>query len=195
MSPSFPPGLWRAFIESTEAELGRDTLAAVLPLAGLSAEMPVTAAMQGETAAAAFADLQRALRSYYGRGARGLLHRIAARMWPLLLETGGLRVRARAGVTRNLPAALRRKAVLELLSELLGGGISVHTLDLDLLLVDAGNRITLGSGESGPICHLTTGLIAEALIWAGLPARSIEETACRADGAKACEYKILTGEK
>jgi len=181
---------------AAHAEVGRDALQSLLTMAGLPGEWadPDTlVGLTGGQAVEAYAGLQRALRVYFGRGARGPLLRMGKVMWDRLLETAPLRLRAEARVVRGLPVSLRRKAVLDLLARMLGREASVHTLDLDLMLVDRLSPGTSGQSESGPICHPTVGLIQAAMEWASIPASDIVETACRAEGAPACEFKIITG--
>lgn len=73
------------------------------------------------------------------------------------------------------------------------GDVTVHTLDLDLLLVDHVSPTTLGQKDSAPICYVTQGLIREALYWAVSREFDIEETSCRAAGHNNCEFKITVG--
>jgi predicted hydrocarbon binding protein len=91
---------------------------------------------------------------------------------------------------------LKRKPVLDLLAGILGasrGDITVHTLDLDLLLVDQTSPTTLGQQDDSPICFVTLGMIRECLYWATGEELDIEERACRATGAHQCEFKITIG--
>jgi predicted hydrocarbon binding protein len=73
------------------------------------------------------------------------------------------------------------------------GDITVHTLDLDLLLVDHVSPTTDGQRGDEPICWVTLGLIRESLFWAAGREYDIAETSCRAAGAAACEFHIKTG--
>src|SRR5687767_15628338 len=95
--------------------------------------------MDSVEAANTYASLQAALRAYYGRGARGVLVRVGQRLWNYLLEDAALGGKAQAALIKRLPLNARRKSTLELLRRFVGnqsGDITVHTLDLDLLLVD-----------------------------------------------------------
>ena len=74
-----------------------------------------------------------------------------------------------------------------------GGAASVHTLDLDLLLVDHSAAATLNQTSAEPICFVTLGLIQGALFWAAGQEADMEEIACKAAGAPACEFKIKPG--
>jgi predicted hydrocarbon binding protein len=76
-----------------------------------------------------------------------------------------------------------------------GGAVSVHTLDLDLLLVDHSAAATLNQTSPEPICFVTLGLIQAALFWATGQEADMEEIACKAAGAPACEFKIKLGGK
>ena len=70
-------------------------------------------------------------------GARGVLLRVGQRLWNHLLDDAALGGKAQAVVIKRLPLTARRKAALELLARFIGnqpGDITVHTLDLDLLL-------------------------------------------------------------
>ena len=66
----------------------------------------------------------------------------------------------------GLPVNARRKPALELLARLLAdrrGDVTVHTLDLDLLLADKTSPGTLGQSEPEHICYVTLGLLRECL--------------------------------
>jgi predicted hydrocarbon binding protein len=91
---------------------------------------------------------------------------------------------------------MRRKPALELLARILSaapGNITVHTLDLDLLLVDQTSPTALEQSDNAPICFVTFGLIRECLYWADGQMYDIEERACRAVGARQCEFKVTIG--
>jgi len=197
--PSFPVNVMRRFVETLSAEIGHDTLSAVLSKSGLPGEWADAlhfVALDEERIAQAYARLQSALRTYYGRGARGILLRIGAKFWDQLLEDSAFGLKAQAALIRGLPKTARRKPALELLARILDPakrGITVHTLDLDLLLVDQVSPATLHQSSEAPICFVTFGLIRECLYWADGQVHDIEEQACRASGARQCEFKIIVG--
>jgi predicted hydrocarbon binding protein len=195
----FPERIMQRFVETLSSEVGHETFSAALLNAGLPEEWAQPAYFSGldnERTAQAFARLQSALRTYYGRGARGILLRIGAKLWGHLLNDSTFAIKAQAAFIRGLPKSLRRKHALELLSRILStevGNITVHTLDLDLLLVDQTSPTTLDQSEDTPICYVTFGLIRECLYWADGQAYDIEERACRAMGARQCEFKVTIG--
>lgn len=195
----FPPRTMNRFVETLSQEIGRETYHAVLSKSGLSHDWRLPEfflAMDGSQAAEAYANLQAALRTYYGRGARGILLRIGSKLWAPLLDGASFGVRAHSAVMRGLPRSLKRKPALELLGGILGAGrgdITVHTLDLDLLLVDQTSPTTLGQTDDSPICFVTFGLIRECLYWATGDEHDIEERTCRGAGAHQCEFKVTIG--
>ena len=195
----FPNRVLRRFIETVAKELGSEQFSAMLSLSNLSVEWskPATfAKMDPVESANAYAALQAAMRTYYGRGARGVLIRVGERLWDHLLDDAALGGKAQAAVIKRLPLSTRRKATLELLGKFIGtssGDITVHTLDLELLLADHTSPNTDGQSASAPICYVTQGLIREALLWATGQNYDVQETSCKANGEEACEFTITGG--
>lgn len=195
----FPNRIMCRFVESLSVEIGPETFSAVLFKAGLPKEWAHSAhftALDDTQSAQAYSRLQSALRTYYGRGARGILLRIGARLWIHLLDDSAFGLKAQAVFIRGIPKSLRRKPTLELLARILSaapGNVTVHSSDLDLLLVDQSSPTTLDQTDDAPICFVTFGLIRESLFWADGHVHDIEERACRALGARQCEFKITLG--
>jgi len=195
----FSNRILRRFVETVAVELGTDQLNAMLALSKLPSEWIRSEALlrlDATESAQAYASLQAAMRTYYGRGARGILLRVGQRLWNPLLEDAALGGRAQAALIKRLPNMARRKAILELLARLVGsqaGDMTVHTLDLDLLLVDHASPAAESQHESHPICFITHGLIRESLFWATGQDFDVEETSCKAMGKGTCEFKIMAG--
>jgi len=192
----FSSRILRRFVETVAVELGPDQFNAMLALSKLPAEWakPETfLRMDPSESAKIYAVLQVALRTYYGRGARGVLLRVGQRLWDLLLDDAALGGKAQAALIKRLPLAASRKSILELLARSIGtqpGDITVHTLDLDLLVVDHVSPAALTQHASTPICFVTQGLIRESLFWATGQRFDVEETSCKAMGQDTCEFKI-----
>lgn len=188
------------FAQIIANEVGENNLPVVLEKSRLPSEwanQDYLATLGGQAAAEAYAGLQQAIRTYYGRGARGILKRIGAKFWNNLLQNAPLKEKAQSKIMRGLPETMRRKAVLDMLIRLLGAKadeMSVHTLDLNLLLVDKISPTTYNQEDDEPTCHVTYGLIREAIYWATSKDAMIEETECQATGAATCEFKIVFGE-
>lgn len=197
--PRFSSRILRRFVEAMELELGEEQFSTMLALSKLPTEWakPETfTKMKAAEAARVYASLQTAMRTYYGRGARGILLRVGQRLWNQLLEDAALARKAQAAVVKRLPLQARRKSTLELISRLLSvqpGDITVHTLDLDLMLVDHASPTAEGYRGNSPICFVTQGLIRESLIWATGQGHDVEEVSCKARGDNSCEFKITAG--
>ena len=197
--PKFSSRILRRFVEAAAVELGADQFHAMLALSELPAEWATPQTFQkmdAKKSAETYAALQAAMRAYFGRGARGVLLRVGQRMWHFLLEDAALRGKARAALIKRLPLTTRRKSILELLARLIGAqteDITVHTLDLDLLVADHASPAAQGQRASRPICFVTQGLIRESLLWATGQNFDVEETSCKAAGHDTCEFKITTG--
>jgi predicted hydrocarbon binding protein len=197
----FSSRVLRRFVEAVGVELGADQFTAMLALSRLPAEWakPKTfLKMNPIESAKIYAALQAALRTYYGRGARGTLLRVGQRLWNLLLEDSALGGKTQAALVKRLPLSTRRrKSTLELLARMIGtgaGDITVHTLDLDLLFVDYASPAAVDQLASRPICYVTQGLIQESLRWATKQGFDVEETSCKAMGKEACEFRITVEE-
>lgn len=193
----FSSRILRRFVEAVAAELGADQFKAMLSLAKLPPEWAAPESflrMDPVESAGIYAALQEAMRTYYGRGARGVLLRVGQRMWNLLLGDAALGGKAQAALIKRLPFATSRKSILELLARSLGvqsGDITVHNLDLDLLLIDHVSPGTQGQQDAQPICYVTQGLIRESLYWATGRGFDVEETSCKATGQDTCQFKIV----
>lgn len=196
----FSNRILRRFVEAIAVELGADQFHAMLTLSELPSEWSKPQAFQRMSAAKSaetYAALQAAMRAYFGRGARGVLMRVGRRLWHFLLEDAALGGKAQAALVKRLPLSTRRhKSTLELLARLIGAhpnDITVHTLDLDLVVVDHASPAAEGQSASRPICFVTQGLIRESLFWATGQTFDVEESSCKAIGHETCEFKVNTG--
>jgi predicted hydrocarbon binding protein len=189
-------------VEAAAVELGADQFHAMLALAELPSEWAKPQTFQKMSAAKSaetYSALQAAMRAHFGRGARGALLRVGQRMWHFLLQDAALGGKAQAALVKRLPLSTRRrKATLELLARFIGmrpDDITVHTLDLDLMVVDHASPAAQGQRATRPICFVTQGLIRESLFWSTGQNYDVEETSCKAAGHDTCEFKVTTGVK
>lgn len=193
----FSNRILRRFVETVAVELGPDQFNAMLALSKLPVEWTNSETFQkmdASESAKIYAALQAAMRTYYGRGARGVLLRVGQRLWNFLLDDAALGGKAQAALIKRVPLTARRKPILEFLARLVGnqpGDMTVHTLDLDLLLVDHASPAAENQQDSHPICFVTQGLIRESLFWATGQNFDVEETSCKATGKSTCEFKIM----
>ncbi len=195
----FSPSLLIHFVDVLRQEVGAEKWPLILAGVHLSSAMfekESLEALDGAGAADLYARAQQALRLFYGRGARGILIRVGFGLWERLAASASFVEKAELHVLRSLPAPARPRRALEVLAARLregGGSISIHTLDLDLLLADHSSPSTLGQSDESPICYVTLGLIQAALRWATGREFDVEEIACRATGQTACEFRIKVG--
>jgi predicted hydrocarbon binding protein len=195
----FPNRVLQRFVETVSIELGPDQFNAMLSLSTLPAEWakPQTFSKTNPVESAnAYATLQAALRTYYGRGARGVLFRVGARLWDHLLDDAALGGKAQAVIIKRLPLSTRRKPTLDLLGKFIStasSDVTVHTQDLDLLFADHASPNADGQSASAPIRYVTQGMIRESLFWATGLGYDVEETSCKAMGEEACEFTITGG--
>jgi predicted hydrocarbon binding protein len=194
---TYPPSLLRQFILTANAEVGQNELAQLINNPSLM-DMNVINSLNEHQAAETYAEIQRRLRVYYGRGARGILLRIGQNLWKSTLEKQGIMVRILAAGVKLIPAGMRQKPALDLLARVMRGkegSVSVHTMDLNLLFVDSSSPTTEGLQESQPVCFVTLGLIRGLLFWATENDYDVEETGCRAMGNDSCEFKVVVAGK
>lgn len=194
---TYPPSLLRQFILTANAEVGQNELAQLINDPSLM-DMKVINSLNEHQAAETYAEIQRRLRVYYGRGARGILLRIGQNLWKPILEQQGIMVRILAAGVKLIPAGMRQKPALDLLARVMRGkegSVSVHTMDLNLLFVDSSSPTTEGLQESQPVCFVTLGLIRGLLFWATENDYDVEETGCRAMGNDSCEFKVVVAGK
>lgn len=197
---TFSAKLLQDFLVIVEGEIGKKNLPVVLNKSRLPVEWANRDNLKNlgaQAAAEVYAGLQQAIRAYYGRGARGILQRIGRKFWEYLLENASFKEKTQAKLLRGLPKTRRRKATLEMLIRLLDMKVdemNVHSLDLNLLLLDKISPTTYNQLDDEPICHVTHGLIREAVYWATSTDALIEEVSCQAMGENHCEFKIIFGE-
>lgn len=195
----FSNRILRRFAETVALELGAEQFNGMLALSNLPQEWkkPDTfLKMSPVDSAHVYAALQAAIRTYFGRGARGVLLRVGQRLWNRLLDDAALGGKAQAALIKRLPLATRRRSTLELLGKFIGGetgDITVHTLDLDLLFADHASPTSHDQSSSAPICFVTQGLIRESLFWSTGQGYDVVEISCKATGENACEFKITVG--
>ena len=195
----FSNRILRRFAETVATELGTEQFSAMLDLSNLPQEWKKTDTFLKTSpidSSHVYAALQAAIRIYFGRGARGVLLRVGERLWDRILDDAALGNKAQAALIKRLPLSTRRKTTLELLGKFIGGtagDITIHTLDLDLLLVDHASPTTHDQSSSTPICFVTQGLIRESLFWATGNGYDVAEISCKATGENTCEFKITVG--
>lgn len=200
-APAISSRIVQLFVEAALQEVGAENMPRVLEMVSLLPsviEKDSLDNLNGMRSAELYALLQQALRLFYGRGARGILSRIGYGIWERITTRANFLEKTELEVVRWLPVPARRRRVLDLIAGRFrdgGGAASVHTLDLDLLLVDHSAAAACGQSSDEPICYVTLGIIQGALFWATGQEADVEEVTCKATGAQACEFKVKLGGK
>jgi predicted hydrocarbon binding protein len=190
-----PNDYLRYFMQAVESETGIYTLRMMLLNAGLDRYLEELPPRNRERViqASKFAALQKAIREYFGSGARGSLNRIGHLLWSKLLENASVTQRVKVVAARALPVLPRSRTALEYLAARMSepdGKVSVHLLDKELIFVDTSSDSTYGQEDEQPVCWATLGAIQAALFWASGEEQDVEEISCRATGADSCKFRI-----
>jgi predicted hydrocarbon binding protein len=186
---------WRYFLQAAKTEIGAYGLQMMLRQTQLERYIETLPPPddQGAVLASDYAGLQHAIREYYGRGAYGTLNRIGRGMWGRLLGEAGFGRKLGWALARLLPKRLRCRGMVAYLDQQLNGGTSqfvVRELGPALIVRDQASDLTFGQIADEPICWFTLGLLQAALAWSAGEELDIEEIACGAVGAEACEFRI-----
>lgn len=190
--------LGRVYLESLQETIGRNGLNALLNLTdnGGYIEQPPADDLALGFDLATVSNLNRALELIYGpRGARGLALRGGRAMYARLVEAIDLPTGFNEFAFRLLPVSTRLKIGVPALAR----ALTQHS-DQTHRAADRGTHFTYtvercavcwGQEAKTPLCHLTVGLLQEALSAFGRGQEfRISQTECRAVGAAACVFQI-----
>lgn len=190
--------LGRLYLESVEEAIGRNGLNALLNLIECSdyiAQPPPNDLALGFDLSTA-SNLNRAMEMIYGpRGARGLALRSGRAMYDRLMDAFDLPTGFNDLAFRLLPIQTRLKIGVPALARV----FTQHT-DQTHRVTDRGTffdytvercAVCWGQVATAPLCHLTVGLLQEAVSAFGRGQEfRVLQTDCRAVGAAACVFRI-----
>jgi predicted hydrocarbon binding protein len=185
----------RLFFQAVEEQIGAYSLHMMLRQAGLDRyvdHLPPNN-RRAEIRSGEYAQFQKAIRSYYGKGARGSLNRIGRRVFQRMEKEAIIPDKIRLFGIRIFPLSMRRIQILAWLAGQLqrpDGKITVHTFDQELIFVVHSNDSTCGQTEHLPVCWVTQGMLQESLLWATGEESDIEEICCQAAGGETCTFRI-----
>jgi bacteriochlorophyll 4-vinyl reductase len=190
--------LGRILLESLEETIGRNGLNALLNLTGLGRfiDQPPLNDTELSFDLATVSNLNRALEMIYGpRGARGLALRSGRAMYDRIADGFDIPIGFNDLAFRLLPAPTRLKIGVPALARVL-----THHSDQTHRAVDRGAyfvyiidrcAVCWGQEAKTPLCHLTVGLLQEALSVFGRGQEfRVIQTECRAAGAATCVFRI-----
>lgn len=190
--------LGRILLRAMEETIGRNGLNALLNLTGggryIESPPPDDEALGFDLAQAS--NLSQALEMVYGpRGARGLALRTGRAMYAPLINGFDLPTGFNELAFRLLPVGTRLKIGVPALARLM----TQHS-DQGCRVVDRGTHFEYtvercphcwGQTARQPLCHVTVGLLHEALSAFGRGQEfRVAQTSCRAVGAAACVFRV-----
>lgn len=190
--------LGRILLESLEEAIGHNGLNALLNLTDSPAYIinppPNDLALGFDLSVAS--NLAQAMEMIYGpRGARGLALRSGRTMYDRIADSFDLPTGFNEFAFRLLPIHTRLKLGVPALAR-----VMTHHSDQTHRAVDRGTyfdytiercAVCWGQAAKAPICHLTVGLLQEALSVFGRGQEfRVLQTECRATGAPACTFRI-----
>lgn len=189
--------LMRQALVSMEGVMGRNGLTAVLRNAGLERyidHLPPDD-LSPAVKSSDYARLNAAIEEFYGRGGRGILHRIGKasfeyglREQSALLGLAGvalklLPVQQRIPLLLNSVASALRKTNPQVRA-------GVEEQDGRFAYVARTCSVCYGRRSDRPICHLYVGTLTEALRWGTGQNFQVRETQCLARGDESCRFEV-----
>jgi predicted hydrocarbon binding protein len=138
-----------------------------------------------------YAAILMALRTYFGRGARGSLIRVGRELFRRRLQDDRLQwwlnnwrfrltsVQARPGVALRL-----------LLTDVAQGDGEVQRSVTGLQMIDRSTHRTMSQQSDAPVCWTAIGEIAAALLWGTGRDWDVRESRCRCVGDEVCQFEV-----
>lgn len=187
-------------LRGIEEVLGQNGLNVVLRSSGLERFIgnPPPNNLEHGVLAREYANLNAAIEDFTGRAGKGMLQRIgrASFRWGIKEQAA---VMGLAGIAlKALPQRLRMRAILLGLRKGLMDVVDYGLVDIQdqagvLVYTDYACTICHTRHSDKPVCHLYTGTLGEAMVFAtgkGLREFDIVETHCKAMGDGFCRFEI-----
>lgn len=185
----------RSFLLGLQAELGRGGLNFVLRQAGVGRLVNSLEADDApqRLSAADYAAVLQAAENHFGANAPALLRRVG---WGAFRQL--VRQRPMVASWHSVLALTSRlnaqTTVLRWLADELAdpnGTVAVEAQGQKITLTDYEGDEAFGRHRATPLCFCTLGMIEEAARWARGALDGVTETACRAQGAPACQFVVF----
>jgi predicted hydrocarbon binding protein len=192
---TLPEGFTWTFWQSAAQETGVYSLNMILLRAGLGKLVAAENSLPKRLPVSAgdFSLFNRAMREYYGSGARGLLIRTGRGAGHLMAQHLSLSCRLVVNWCRFLPKTWRVRRVLNSLADQIrypDGGIVFSQAGGEIRVTDFGSLASLGQTAPEPICFTTVGLIHGVLDIVTGEELEVEEVSCTAVGGEACQFRV-----
>lgn len=187
----------RQILLAAQEVIGERNLELVLRAAGLERFAGVFPPDDQEPAVSAceFGRLNEAIERSYGRSGRSVLRRIGKAAFQRVLREQPTLLSLAGSALQLLPPRQRVRFVLESLASA-SNGINpgaeawVEERNDGLAYVERTCAICAGRAAEEPLCHLSAGLIGEAVSWATDSSCEVLETHCIARGDACCRFTV-----
>ena len=189
--------LMRQALVAIEEVMGKNGLNAVLHTSRLDQYIDHLPPDDLEPAlnASDYARLNEAIESFYGRGARGILHRIGKASF----EYGIREQPALFGLAGVALKVLPTKARIRFILSRMAGVVKKANPQLQIDVEETADgfayvahicSLCYGRQSDKPVCHLYVGSIAEGVRWVTGQVYHVEETYCMAKGDPYCRFEV-----
>jgi len=189
--------LMRQAVLAVEEVMGANGLNAMLRQAGLERYIgnPPLDDLEAGAHASEYAALNQAVRSFYGRGSKGMLQRIGRASFRYGVEERAALMGLIGVGLRVMPQKTRVRFILNQMAKTLMDTndevcIRIEETPAGLVFADYTCAVCYGVQATEPICHLYVGSISEAARWATGRDYTVQEISCRALGERACRFLV-----
>jgi bacteriochlorophyll 4-vinyl reductase len=193
--------LMRQALTAIEEVMGKNGLNTVLRIAGLEQyidNLPPDD-LNPSVKSSDYARLNEEIESFYGRGGRGILHRIGKASFQYAVREQSALLGLAGVALKLLPQKQRVRFILNSLVNVLKKTnpqvrVEVEEADGKLAMVACTCSVCYGRRSDKPICHLYVGSIGEAVQWATGHPYQVRETQCIAKGDPCCRFEVVEGD-
>ena len=189
--------LVRQALTSAQEVMGDNGLNAVLRTSGLErfiGNFPPNN-LEPSIQASQYAQLNKAIEDFYGRGGKGMLRRIGKASFQYGLREQSALLGVAGVALKLLPEKQRIKFILNGMAD----ALKKSNPEVNAWVDDTGDRLAYieatcaichGRHSETPICYLYVGSITEAVQWATGKEYEIRETHCIAKGDEYCRFEV-----
>jgi predicted hydrocarbon binding protein len=193
--------LMRQALTAIEEVMGKNGLNTVLRIAGLEQyidNLPPDD-LNPSVKSSDYARLNEEIESFYGRGGRGILHRIGKASFQYAVREQSALLGLAGVALKLLPQKQRVRFILNSLVNVLKKTnpqvrVEVEEADGKLAMVARTCSVCYGRQSDKPICYLYVGSIGEAVQWATGQPYQVWETQCIATGDPYCRFEVVERE-
>lgn len=189
--------LMRQALVAIEEVMGRNGLTAVLRSANLEryVDHPPPDDLLPAVKSSDYARLNAAIEEFYGRGGRGMLHRIGKASFEYGLREQSALLGLAGVALKLLPVRQRIPLLLNSVANALKKTnpqvrVAVEERDGRFAYAAGTCSVCYGRRSDRPVCHLYVGTLTEALRWGTGQNFQVRETQCLARGDDHCRFEV-----